>query len=384
MSGVSKGTFIDLFSGAGGLSLGLTEASWRCLLAVEHWPDAIDTYAQNFLDHPAIEGDIGDYRDHKLRALLAERPEWVVGGPPCQGFSTVGKRERGDSRNSLVGQFLRVVRELEPEGFLLENVLGLRDMRFHGEIKAAFEDAGYTVVATIFTSADYGVPQLRRRIVFVGHRSRGYFRPPVATHSPTEFTTVWEAIGDLPALLPGETKCDYEAGPETAYQALMRLGSDGLQGHTASAHPRHLVEAISHIPDGGNRRSIPDHLQPQSGFHNSYSRLASFAPAVAVTSNMGKPSATRCIHPFQNRGLTAREGARLQSFPDRFHFSGGVVSQRLQVANAVPPMLAEQIGSALANARSWADSPGDMLPSQIAGLREEEEQSCRSLHSTTT
>jgi DNA (cytosine-5)-methyltransferase 1 len=383
VSEAAQGTFIDLFSGAGGLSLGLTQARWRCLLAVDHWRDAVGTYAHNFLDHPAIEGDISDYRGLKLRELLPDRPEWVVGGPPCQGFSTVGKRERGDSRNSLMGQFLRIVRELEPDGFVVENVLGLRDMRFHGEIKAAFEEAGYIVVPTIFTSADYGVPQLRRRIVFVGHRTRGYFLPPAPTRLPTEFTTVWEAIGDLPPLAPGQTRYHYESEPETTYQVTMRVGSAALQGHTASSHPPHLVQAISHIPDGGNRRSIPDHLQPKSGFHNSYSRLASFAPAVAVTSNMGKPSATRCIHPFQHRGLTAREGARLQSFPDRFHFFGGVVSQRLQVANAVPPMLAEQIGRALADPCCWADSPGDMLPSQMAGLREEEERSCRSLRSTT-
>ncbi len=117
----------------------------------------------------------------------------------------------------------------------------------------------------------------------------------------------------------------------------------------------HLVKAISHIPDGGNRRHIPKSLQPASGFHNSYSRLNSQAPAVAVTQNMGKPSGTRCIHPFQHRGLTAREGARLQGFPDTFVFSNGVTGQRLQVANAVSPILAEVIGKSLADEQSWTD-----------------------------
>jgi DNA (cytosine-5)-methyltransferase 1 len=114
-----------------------------------------------------------------------------------------------------------------------------------------------------------------------------------------------------------------------------------------------LVKALSFIPDGGNRRAIPSRYQPSSGFHNSYSRLNSREPAVAVTSNLGKPSGTRCVHPFQNRGLTAREGARLQSFPDSFHFFGGIVSQRLQVANAVPPMLARALGESLADETSW-------------------------------
>jgi DNA (cytosine-5)-methyltransferase 1 len=141
----------------------------------------------------------------------------------------------------------------------------------------------------------------------------------------------------------------------------MREGSTQLQGHTASKHPDRLVKAISFIPDGGSRRSIPTQYQPASGFHNSYSRLSSVHPAVAVTSNMGKPSATRCIHPFQNRGLTAREGARLQSFPDRFWFEAGVTSQRLQIANAVPPRLAETLGRALVNETSWTEKTGQSV-----------------------
>jgi DNA (cytosine-5)-methyltransferase 1 len=145
----------------------------------------------------------------------------------------------------------------------------------------------------------------------------------------------------------------YEQEPFTKYQRAMRRGSRELQGHQASAHPPHLVRAISHIPDGGNRRDIPSHFQPKSGYHNSYSRLHSGSPAVAVTQNMGKPSGTRCIHPTQDRGLTAREGARLQGFPDSFHFAGGVTSQRLQVANAVSPILAQKVASALAEPSRW-------------------------------
>lgn len=142
----------------------------------------------------------------------------------------------------------------------------------------------------------------------------------------------------------------------------MREGSSQLHGHTVSKHPPHLVRAISFIPDGGNRRSIPERYQPRSGFHNSYSRLSSRHPAVAVTSNMGKPSATRCIHPWQHRGLTAREGARLQSFPDRFWFEAGVTSQRLQIANAVPPLLAENLGHALTRAANWLPVRPDCSP----------------------
>ena len=188
----------------------------------------------------------------------------------------------------------------------------------------------------------------------LGHRTRGSFLfPGEATAPRDEYTTVWDAIGDLPEVRPGETIEAYDKEPFTPYQKSLRDGHDVLQGHTSSNHPPHLVKAISFIPDGGNRQAIPDRYQPRSGFHNSYSRLASWTPAVAVTSNMSKPSATRCIHPFQDRGLTAREGARLQGFPDWYYFLGGGVSQRLQIANAVPPLLARCLGEALEDPNRW-------------------------------
>lgn len=356
-------TFVDLFSGAGGLTQGLVDAGWRPLLAVDHWADAIRSYRQRFHDHPAVDSDIADLDKRRLVRLLDDRPEWVVGGPPCQGFSTVGKRLRTDPRNRLVEQFRRVVRDLEPEGIIVENVLGLKDMGAHGGITELFEELGYATTFQIVRAADFGIPQLRRRAVFVGHRSRGWMVPLKPLVDPTRYVTVWDAIGDLPVVGPGETQTLYEREPFTDYQRKLRGSSQTIQGHTVSAHPRHLVEAISYIPDGGNRFDIPDRLQPESGFHNSYSRLASDKPAVAVTGNMGKPSATRCIHPKQHRGLTAREGARLQSFPDDFHFAAGVTSQRLQIANAVPPILARSIGAACDSAMSWTSQhePAQLL-----------------------
>lgn len=349
-------TFLDLFSGAGGLSLGLSSAGWRPLLAVDQWPDAVATYRRNFSDHEIVDMDIRALTMPVLGARLSERPDWIVGGPPCQGFSTVGKRVRHDPRNLLIREFHRIVKALEPPGFVIENVLGLKDMRFEGGVIDLFAELGYNVSFHVLRAAEYGVPQLRRRVVFVGHRSNGFFQRPTQTYGESDYVTVWDAIGDLPPVGPGETATEYDRPPTTEYQRLMRLESTRLQGHTVSNHPPHLVKAISFIPDGGNRRSIPDEFQPASGFHNSYSRLSSRHPAVAVTSNMGKPSATRCVHPFQHRGLTAREGARLQSFPDRYWFEAGVTSQRLQIANAVPPRLAEMLGRALVSEESWAEA----------------------------
>jgi len=352
-------SFVDLFSGAGGLTLGLKNAGWRPLLAVDSWSDAVSTYRANFRDHHALLSPIEGLTESKLRETVQETPDWVVGGPPCQGFSTIGKRVKEDPRNQLVREFARVVSILKPGGFVVENVVGLRDMNFVGDVSKLFERLGYRVSVMVLRSADYGVPQLRHRIFFVGDLAGRAFERPVPTYSEGSLVTVWDAIGDLPALAPGEEALTYQQPAKTAYQRRMRKGSKLLQGHTASNHPPHLVHAISHIPDGGNRSSIPAAFQPKSGYHNSYSRLHSGSPAVAVTQNMGKPSGSRCIHPFQNRGLTAREGARLQGFPDSFHFSAGVTSQRLQIANAVSPILAESIGKALMDVKSWDDTFAD-------------------------
>ncbi len=346
-------TFVDLFCGAGGLSRGLQDAGWTPSLAVDHWSDAVETYRLNFPRHRVIQDDLGSLNERRLRDLIGQTPDWVVGGPPCQGFSTVGRRNRDDPRNLLVEHFARIVGILRPAGVLVENVVGLRDMDFVESVSLLFQKLGYSVTSIVVRAADYGVPQLRHRIFFVGRRLSGKFTAPKPLKRPDDFITVWDAISDLPPLAPGETATRYTSEAMTDYQCNMRRGSTMIQGHVASAHPPHLVKAISFIPDGGNRQYIPPRFQPASGFHNSYSRLHSGSPAVAVTQNMGKPSATRCIHPFQNRGLTAREGARLQGFPDTFHFCGGITSQRLQIANAVSPILAKIIGKSLADERSW-------------------------------
>ncbi len=338
-------TFIDLFAGAGGLSYGLARAGWRPLLAVDHDAAALATYAANLPGVPVVCADIA-----RLFPAAWPRPDWVVGGPPCQGFSTVGRRDAGDPRNQLVDQFARVVAELRPRGFVIENVLGMRDMDVVDAVAERFIALGYRVSAFVVTAALHGVPQLRRRQLFVGSADGRAFLHLPPTHPPV---SVWDAIGDLPPLLPGEAATAYDRPALTDYQARMRGASAGLQGHAASRHPAALLRAIAHIPDGGDRTAIPPELQPRSGFHNSYARLDSRKPAVAVTQNMGKPSGTRCIHPFQDRGLTTREGARLQGFPDVFHFTGSVSEQRLQVANAVSPILAEALGRALANDAYW-------------------------------
>lgn len=345
--------FIDAFCGAGGLSLGLIRAGWKPALAFDSWQDAVHTYSHNLGNDHAVCADIADVDADFITERVSEPVAWVVGGPPCQGYSTVGRRDRNDPRNRLFEHFARIVNIIKPENFLIENVLGLRDMNFVDAVSDHFSEHGYKVSYFVATSADFGVPQLRRRVFFVGSRSGVEFAKPCATHTADRYVSVMEAIGDLPEVGPGEVAKSYTHPAMTEFQRMARKNSRFLQGHEVSKHPPHLVEAISYISDGGNRSEIPDRLQPKSGFHNSYSRLSSTAPAVAVTQNMGKPSGTRCIHPKQHRGLTTREGARLQGFPDTFHFTGGVTSQRLQVANAVSPILAEAIGKALIEPTNW-------------------------------
>jgi DNA (cytosine-5)-methyltransferase 1 len=197
----------------------------------------------------------------------------------------------------------------------------------------------------VVTSSDFGVPQHRRRLVVLAMKKETLEFPLEGFDlDPVEEPGVIDDIGDLPEVGPGETVTQYDAEPQTVLQEDLRGDCDELTSHKAANHQSDMVEMISHISDGGNRSEIPDELQPSSGYHNSYSRLQSDAPAVAITSNMSKPSSARCIHPFQDRGLTPREGARLQTFPDSYRFEGTLGAVRKQIGNAVPPYLAEAFG----------------------------------------
>lgn len=353
--GVASPRVLDLFCGIGGLSLGLKQAGFEILGGADKWDLAVNTYNYNN-DSTAVPFDINVESPSDLLTELSIQSgdvDVIAGGPPCQGFSTVGKRDPSDKRNQLWRSYFEFVKQISPAYIIIENVEGLAVMRngkIRGNIEMAFMSVGYKIKSRILTSADYGVPQLRKRLIFIGWKF-GLTEPNwPETINPASYVSVDAAIGDLPPLLSGEIKREYELKPYTKYQSCLRANSTVLHNHQAANHPERLVHVISHIPDGGNRKSIPDHLQPRSGFHNSYARLASWKPAIAVTSNMRKPSSARAIHPFQNRGLTVREGLRLQTFPDSFKVLGSRTSQYLQVGNAVPPLLAKAIGQCVADA----------------------------------
>lgn len=349
--GAHEPTYVDLFAGAGGLSLGLERAGFELVHAIEVDEDAATTFANNRegWDADEITADIRDVDRADIPAVAGrDRVDLVAGGPPCQGFSEVVSPDGSDERNHLFTHFIEWVAELRPKAALFENVRGMQRTAggaFLDAVTESFDEIGYEVTHRVVTSSNFGVPQHRRRLVVLATRGGRPDHPLDGFElNPVETPGVMDGIGDLPAVEAGSVVTEYDDDPRTVLQEDLRDGSETLTSHRAANHPDKMVEMISHIPDGGNRTAIPDDLQPSSGYHNSYSRLKSDDPAVAITSNMSKPSSARCIHPFQHRGLTPREGARLQTFPDTYRFEGGLVSRRVQIGNAVPPYLAEALG----------------------------------------
>lgn len=354
---------LDLFCGIGGLSLGLRVAGFDCVGGIDCWDDAVATFEHN-LAHRCLRTDIGRLEVGEVARSFgvdANEIDVITGGPPCQGFSTVGKRDESDPRNRLWLAFRELVDQIRPAYVVMENVEGMlvmEDGRVRDAVVEGFGAIGYRMKCKLLRAADYGVPQLRKRAVFLGWLD-GLCPPDFPRVSADGPVSVGDAIFDLPPLRAGESATRYTAPPLTAYQAARRKGVEVLTNHEAANHSPDLVEVIRHVPDGGNRKSIPAHLQPKSGFHNSYSRLASWKPAVAITSNMRKPSSARAVHPTQHRGLTVREGLRLQSFDDDFTVLGTRTSQYLQVGNAVPPLLALAVGREVMRAYG-NNAPQDM------------------------
>ena len=344
-----KPRVLDLFCGIGGLSLGLQNAGLSPLGGVDRWGEALDTFRHNHHGVKCLEADITVLSAACICSefsITVPEIDVIVGGPPCQGFSTVGKRDTADPRNLLWESFHQLVAEIRPAYVVIENVEGLNVIEMGGvrdRILKQFGRIGYRIKAELLRAADFGVPQLRKRMVFLGCLD-GLAEPEFPRPACVEHVSVAEAIFDLPPLSSRQAKTAYESEPSTPYQLARRKDCQLLHNHEAANHPPELVEILRHIPDGGNRKSIPDDLQPRSGFHNSYARLASWKPAIAVTSNMRKPSSARATHPVQNRGLTVREGLRLQSFDDDFVVLGSRTSQYLQVGNAVPPLLGLAVG----------------------------------------
>ncbi len=342
-------TAIDLFCGAGGLSLGIQRAGFDVRLAVDNDVVATKTYAQNFpsvaVSHSSLEGFSAETLLEKS-SLQASECTLVAGGPPCQGFSIQRRGDRTDERNDLVKVFLDLALAVRPRFFLIENVLGFlskQGREFYTYVQKRSIEAGYRNRARKLNAADYGIPQVRLRAFIVGERlddGKSYFRFPEPLLPAEQYVTVRQAIGDLPS--PPE-----DGSPHSDFHNHFR------EGNLSSINRRR----ISHVPEGGGREHLPEDLQlachkKENGHRHLdvYGRLAWDQPSVTLTARFDSFTRGRFAHPTEHRTITLREGARLQSFPDDFRFLGNREEVARQIGNAVPPLLGECLAHAMLDA----------------------------------
>ncbi len=352
-------TAVELFAGAGGLSIGLEKAGINVVIANEIMRDFAATLAANHPHTKVINDDIHkiDFKA-ELKRLGLESVDVLSGGPPCQGFSTIGSKNRKDPRNSLFYEYLRAVSETRPKYTIFENVSGFKRMYggfAYKTLLKEMDELGYDTRCEIMNAADYGAPQIRYRTIVLGWRkelSPLSFPKPTHGNGPGRkpYVTLMEAIGDLPSLSTGEEKVAYDQEPATDYQKRMRGSQKTLLEHNASHYGEKMQEILRTIPEGGSIKDLPQRLRPKSGYANTYARLLPNEPSPTITRNFGTPSSSRCVHPFQPRALSTREGARLQGFPDCYKFKGCKQSKNLQIGNAVPPILGEAIARAVKQA----------------------------------
>jgi DNA (cytosine-5)-methyltransferase 1 len=388
----------DLFSGAGGLSLGFQQAGFRIAFANDINSEYACTYKQNHPETKFFEGSIEDLTARAIfRATGLHKTDLdvLIGGPPCQGFSiNAPKRSLGDSRNRLFHHYGRLVLEgIRPKVIVMENVPGMLSLdggRFVKDIYALFRGAGYRMSHMILCAAHYGIPQERWRLIFIGTLLQKveitfpepvHFAPVRANftggrnltwiadigngNEPPHFhfrplkpyTPVRDAISDLPQLgiNDGAEEADYTTPPQTAYQKEMRKRSAKLYNHSAGMLSQQNLERLRYIPPGGSWRDIPFDLLPKgmksarrSDHTRRYGRLDPDGLSGTILTKCD-PHWGSFFHWSQDRALTVREAARLQSFPDAFRFFGSRVSQFEQVGNAVPPLLAQVIAKHIRN-----------------------------------
>lgn len=346
---------IDLFCGCGGFSYGFEKAGFNVLLGVDIWKDALVTFKENHKDSSVLEKDLSQLTTEQLLEeanIRKEDIDVIIGGPPCQGFSLSGFRDENDPRNQLYKAFVRVVNDVKPKMFVMENVPGLVKLfkgRAKEEILRYFEDVGYTVTYKILTASEYGVPQNRKRVFFVGIRNNTLaftndaFEFPEPTHGEgrdLKLITSKEAISDLPLLEDeiGEEGMNYPTEPQNDYQSEMRKNSSLIYNHIATQHKQQTIDIISLVPDGGNYKDLPEELRATRKVNIAWTRMNSKKPCFTIDTGHNHH-----FHYKANRVPTVRESARIQSFPDDFIFYGGKTSQLKQVGNAVPPILAEAL-----------------------------------------
>lgn len=340
-----KYTVVDLFAGVGGLSYGFAHNNnFEVLMANEYDRDIAKAYQ---LNHPGVKMlncDIKLLSAEIMKQYITVSVDVVVGGPPCQSYSTLGKR-KNDDRAQLFNEYCRVLKILQPKIFIFENVTGILSMqggKLFKTVQEEFQNIGYSLKYKTLNAAEYGVPQIRERVILVGTKASNNFEFPKVTHGESKgllpFVTLEDAIGDLPIMKSGECKAEYLSPPKNAFQKFVR-NTEKLTDNACPKNGEHLIKLMEALPDGGSKDDLPPELRPKSGYGNTYAKLWWKRPVPTVTRNFACVSSSRCIHPRDSRALSTREGARLQSFPDDYTFYGSASMKNLEIGNAVPPLL---------------------------------------------
>ncbi len=352
-----KLTCLDLFSGAGGLSRGFYDAGYDVVLGVDFDQAALQTFKANHGSAEAMKLDLFDHSniDIIINFLKEKNIELdvLVGGPPCQGFSVAGPRDMNDKRNLLYTAMVKLAEKVKPKAVVLENVPGM--IQINGGIGAKrvvedFAKIGYKMVPKLLYAPDYGLPQMRKRVFFVGLLDDNKeYKFPEPLVDEKDYITCEEAIGDLPSLqtedgniIYGEEEQDYLMPPQNDYQRRMRKYSEHVMNHIGSIPIDKTRKMISLVPEGKNYKALPDEYKGIYKYHEALTRYHSKKPSNTI--NTGHRSH---FHYKWNRIPTVRESARLQSFPDDFIFYGNKSEQYRQVGNAVPPMLGQVVAESL-------------------------------------
>lgn len=346
-----KPLVVEVFCGCGGTSLGFEMAGYEIGLGIDIHAPSIATFKKNHPNSFAILGDVKKINISDVKEIIGKRKiDVLIGGVPCQGFSLNNrKRHENDDRNFLYLEFLKFIRELRPRAVMLENVSGLKSTangKFVEAIKKGVEDSGdYKVAHKLLYAPNYGVPQKRERLVFIGLSKEidkeFDFEKIVKTHGPgikKPYTNIKDAIGDLPSLKPGEEKYEYASAPYSDYQKLMRKNNktNKLKNHKAPNHPEDTIRKIADTKPG----------EPMYPRFKQRIRLAWDILSPTQVSGGIRPQ-FQFGHPEDTRGLSIRERCRIQSFPDNFIVEGGTVQGRVQTGNAVPPLLAQAVAKTL-------------------------------------
>jgi DNA (cytosine-5)-methyltransferase 1 len=373
-------TAVDLFSGAGGLTLGLLAAGFDVRFSSDIDAACEATHLRNLPHVPFARADVQELKPETILREAGLEPgglDLLVGGPPCQGFSIIGQRVVWDPRNGLVKHFLEIAAALRPRCIVIENVPGLATLAggaVLSDIGRNFAEAGYNVECAELLAAQYGVPQMRWRMFFIGwrvdqQRSGGFPQPthgrsgigdlvPNRTITPAEmdgFVTIREAIGDLPTIPSGGQANRYSEEATGLYQVAMRNQSNStLWNHYAPRLSKQNLTRIESLKPGQDWRDLPKELLPagmqralRKDHTRRYRRMSWDGVARSIITRFRDPKSGEYTHPEQHRTISIREAARIQSFPDWFVFEGSNSQQYDQVGNAVPPLLARAVAAEL-------------------------------------